>query len=76
MANDPIADLISHGDEMRADLSGRWTADQAPAVEREAAVLGAPPESIRRVLIDLTHVQRLDTLGAWVLDRTRHELGT
>jgi phospholipid/cholesterol/gamma-HCH transport system permease protein len=29
----------------------------------------------RRVIIDLAGVERLDTLGAWVLDRTRHELG-
>jgi phospholipid/cholesterol/gamma-HCH transport system permease protein len=28
-----------------------------------------------RVLIDLAQVDRLDTLGAWVLDRTRHDLG-
>ena len=29
----------------------------------------------RRIIIDLAGVERLDTLGAWVLDRTRHELG-
>ena len=28
-----------------------------------------------RVIIDLARVSRLDTLGAWVLDRTRHDLG-
>ncbi|MCB8821176.1 ABC transporter permease [Microvirga rosea] len=28
-----------------------------------------------RMIIDLGRVGRLDTLGAWVLDRTRHELG-
>jgi phospholipid/cholesterol/gamma-HCH transport system permease protein len=30
----------------------------------------------RQVLLDLARVERLDTLGAWVLDRTRHELGS
>ena len=25
--------------------------------------------------IDIAQVDRLDTLGAWVLDRTRHDLG-
>ena len=29
-----------------------------------------------RIVLDLSGVDRLDTLGAWVLDRTRSELGT
>src|SRR5918998_941974 len=63
------------GDEVRAILSGRWTVDQAPIVEdRIGEVIGAA-EHGRRVLIDLSQVDRLDTLGAWVLDRTRHDLG-
>lgn len=63
------------GDEVRATLSGRWTVDQAPAVEERIAEVIAAAEHGRRVLVDLSHVDRLDTLGAWVLDRTRHDLG-
>ena len=55
--------------------AGRWTADQAPAVERCVADLGAAVGDERRIIFDLSHVDRLDTLGAWVLDRTRHDLG-
>jgi phospholipid/cholesterol/gamma-HCH transport system permease protein len=63
------------GDEVRAILSGRWTVDQATAVEERIAEVIAAAEHGHRVLIDLSHVDRLDTLGAWVLDRTRHDLG-
>jgi phospholipid/cholesterol/gamma-HCH transport system permease protein len=63
------------GDEVRAILSGRWTVDQATAVEERIAEVIAAAEQGRRVLIDLSQVDRLDTLGAWVLDRTRHDLG-
>jgi phospholipid/cholesterol/gamma-HCH transport system permease protein len=69
------ARLESAGEGLHVALSGRWTADQAPAVEAEAGNLVA--EAGRGgggVVIDLAGVERLDTLGAWVLDRTRHEL--
>src|SRR5829696_1841065 len=63
------------GHELRATLSGRWTADQAPAVERCVADLVAAAGDERRIIFDLSNLDRLDTLGAWVLDRTRHDLG-
>ncbi len=75
MASDPIVDSARNGDEIRVSLAGRWTSDMAPAVEREAAEIRESIGSGRRVLIDLSKVERLDTMGAWVLDRTRHELG-
>ena len=70
---DVVIDWV--GDEVRATLSGRWTVDQAPAVEERIGEVIAAAEHGRRVLVDLSHVDRLDTLGAWVLDRTRHDLG-
>lgn len=63
------------GPDVRATLWGRWTVDRAPGVEARATELVAASEQVPRVLIDLSQVDRLDTLGAWVLDRTRYELG-
>nr|WP_245513073.1 MlaE family lipid ABC transporter permease subunit [Enterovirga rhinocerotis] len=63
------------GDELRARLSGRWTVEHAGAVERTMAALTNSVGDAGRVLLDLSGIDRLDTLGAWVLDRTRHELG-
>jgi phospholipid/cholesterol/gamma-HCH transport system permease protein len=75
LAHEPQASLEPAGDELRASLSGNWTAEHAGAVETLAADIAAESDR-RRVIIDLRAVGRLDTLGAWVLDRTRHELGT
>ncbi len=67
-----MASLTEAGDG-RLRLGGRWTADQAPAVEAAAAriaVLGARAGAT----LDLGEIERLDTLGAWVLERTRGEI--
>ncbi len=74
LAQEPEAVIDRAGDEVRASLAGRWTAEHAAMVETLAADLLAEADR-RRVIIDLSRVGRLDTLGAWVLDRTRHELG-
>ena len=57
----------------RIGLSGRWTADQAPAVEAAAARIAGRPAG-RALPVDLAGLERLDTLGAWVLERTRAEI--
>ncbi|MDJ1158499.1 ABC transporter permease [Chelatococcus sp. SYSU_G07232] len=75
MTTEPNASTEQAGDEIRAALAGRWVAAAAPEVEAQAGALLAAAEGARRVIIDLSHIERLDTLGAWVLDRTRHELG-
>ena len=75
VVREPQLTLDQIGDELRATLAGRWTADQAPAVERCVADLLAAIGDERRIIFDLSSVERLDTLGAWVLDRTRHDLG-
>ncbi|MDP4025938.1 MlaE family lipid ABC transporter permease subunit [Methylobacterium sp. NEAU 140] len=54
-------------------LGGRWTADQAPAVEAAAARLAAAGRGAA-LAVDMAGIERLDTLGAWVLERTRAEI--
>ncbi|GEP00001.1 ABC transporter permease [Methylobacterium haplocladii] len=76
MANSDMAGAEMAGADMageRVALRGRWTADQGPAVERSAAAILAHGAA-QPVLIDLSGVIRLDTLGAWVLERTRAEI--
>lgn len=74
LAQEPQADIEHAGDRVTARLAGHWTAEHAELVETLAAEIAAGAER-RHVIIDLARVQRVDTLGAWVLDRTRHELG-
>ncbi|MFI5013364.1 MAG: MlaE family lipid ABC transporter permease subunit [Hyphomicrobiales bacterium] len=66
----PRLSLEGGGDALRAALSGRWTAEQAPAIERCMVSLLARSGSQGRVSVDLSRVERLDTVGAWVLERT------
>ncbi len=74
-AETPRAEIDRTKGATRAWLSGRWTVEHAGAVEREMAELASAAEGEQRVIVDLSDISRLDTLGAWVLDRTRHEFG-
>ena len=74
-AHEPRAELDGSGHELRANLSGSWTVEYAERVESEINELVGAAENEGRSLIDLSGIDRLDTLGAWVLDRTRHDLG-
>jgi phospholipid/cholesterol/gamma-HCH transport system permease protein len=74
-ANEPRAEFEAFGHEVRATLTGGWTVEHAERVEQEINELVGAAEQGGRSLIDLSGIDRLDTLGAWVLDRTRHDLG-
>ena len=53
--------------------SGDWTVAFSGALESTAASLTEPAETAGAVL-DLSAVDRMDTAGAWVIDRARVEL--
>lgn len=67
------ADAVRDEDSGRFLLTGRWTADQGNAVEAASTRI-AQTAGQRQILIDLSGLVRLDTLGAWVLERTRGEI--
>jgi len=74
LAQEPQVRIERSGDKVTAMLAGHWTAEHAALVESFAGEIAAEADQ-SHVILDLGRVQRLDTLGAWVLDRTRHELG-
>ena len=49
--------------------SGPWTAAQSVSLERLAATLPSIDAQKKNVVIDLSGVEQLDTLGAWLLER-------
>jgi phospholipid/cholesterol/gamma-HCH transport system permease protein len=55
-------------------LAGPWTASHAQRVEALAEEIATGSDG-HPVVLDLRGVERLDTLGAWILDRARHDLG-
>src|SRR5690349_10681689 len=50
-------------------VSGPWTAAQSPLLERLVATLPSIDPQRRNVIIDISGVEHLDTLGAWLLER-------
>jgi len=57
------------GDRLRLAGAGAWVAENAHSLEAQvnAATRGRAP--VKRVVIDMARVDRLDTFGAWLLER-------
>jgi phospholipid/cholesterol/gamma-HCH transport system permease protein len=62
------------GDTVTLNLGGHWTVDASAAIEARADALLAEGNGARRVVLDLGRVGRLDTAGAWLIDRARQTL--
>jgi phospholipid/cholesterol/gamma-HCH transport system permease protein len=62
------------GDAVRLNLGGRWTVDASAAIEARADALLVESDGAQRVVLDLGRVARLDTAGAWLIDRARQTL--
>ena len=50
--------------------SGSWTAEHARALEPLVEHATRSDTSVQRIIIDVTRVERLDTYGAWLIERT------
>jgi phospholipid/cholesterol/gamma-HCH transport system permease protein len=55
-------------------LSGAWTIAGSRALEKAATGLGAAGRGAAKVAIDFGGVGRLDTAGAWMIDKARAQL--
>jgi phospholipid/cholesterol/gamma-HCH transport system permease protein len=73
LAQGPDMTIERTGGETTIRLSGPWTAPHAQRVEALVDEIATETDHFP-VLFDLSGVERLDTLGAWTLGRTRHEL--
>jgi phospholipid/cholesterol/gamma-HCH transport system permease protein len=62
------------GDAVRLSLAGHWTLDASAAIESQADGLLTESAGARQVVLDLGRVARLDTAGAWLIDRARQTL--
>jgi phospholipid/cholesterol/gamma-HCH transport system permease protein len=70
----PTLEQIAKGDGLALCAAGSWTARFAPALEKlvgEAEKLtGSRPD----IFIDVSQVSKLDTFGAWLIERLRRAL--
>jgi phospholipid/cholesterol/gamma-HCH transport system permease protein len=55
-------------------LKGAWTIKASRALEQSAKALGAAAEGAAKVSIDFTGVERLDTAGAWLIDKAKTKI--
>ncbi len=62
------------GEAVRLRLAGHWTLDACAGIEDGAEALVTEAGGARRAILDLGGVQRLDTAGAWLIDRSRRDL--
>lgn len=62
------------GDSVRLHLAGHWTLDATAALEARAEALFRQGAEAKRAILDLGAIDRLDTAGAWLIDKARRDL--
>jgi phospholipid/cholesterol/gamma-HCH transport system permease protein len=62
------------GDGLVLSLAGDWTVANSAELEAKADALATPERQAAGAIFDLSGVDRLDTAGAWAIDRARAEL--
>jgi phospholipid/cholesterol/gamma-HCH transport system permease protein len=67
--SDRLLEGTAQGGELRLAAAGAWTAQNARALEALIDGEAGRRDELRRVLIDMGQVERLDTFGAWLLER-------
>jgi phospholipid/cholesterol/gamma-HCH transport system permease protein len=74
VSGDPTLERVAQGNGLALCAAGPWTATFAPVLERMVAdaekLRGSRPD----ISIDVSQVSRLDTFGAWLIERLRRSL--
>jgi phospholipid/cholesterol/gamma-HCH transport system permease protein len=70
MSSETLLAATVTGDRLNLAAAGEWTADRANDLERLVMAATIPPQSpIKTVHVDMKNVDKLDTYGAWLLER-------
>jgi phospholipid/cholesterol/gamma-HCH transport system permease protein len=59
----------AEGERLRLAGTGAWVAENAHSLEAQVNAATRGGGAIKRVVIDMARVDRLDTFGAWLLER-------
>jgi phospholipid/cholesterol/gamma-HCH transport system permease protein len=70
----PTLEQIARGDGLALCAAGPWTAGFAPALERIVADAEKLTGSRPNIFIDVSQISKLDTFGAWLIERLRRGL--
>jgi len=71
---DPTLERIAQGNGLALCAAGSWTARYAPVLERMVADAEKLTGSRPNIFIDVSQVSKLDTFGAWLIERLRRSL--
>jgi phospholipid/cholesterol/gamma-HCH transport system permease protein len=71
---DPKLERIAQGNALALCATGTWTARFAPVLERIVADAEKLAGSRPNIFIDVSEVSKLDTFGAWLIERLRRSL--
>ncbi|HLG83083.1 MAG TPA: ABC transporter permease [Bradyrhizobium sp.] len=74
MNADPTLERIIRGNALALLAAGSWTAVFAPRLERLVAEAEKLAGSRSDISIDVSQVSKLDTFGAWLIERLRRSL--
>src|SRR5258708_7463840 len=71
---DPTLERIAQGNGLALCAAGSWTARFAPVLEKIVADAEKLTGSRPNIFIDVSQVSKLDTFGAWLIERLRRSL--
>ncbi|HEY3795557.1 MAG TPA: ABC transporter permease [Bradyrhizobium sp.] len=74
MSGDPTLERIAEGNGLALCAAGSWTAGFAPVLEQIVADAEKLTGSRPNIFIDVSQVSKLDTFGAWLIERLRRSL--
>jgi phospholipid/cholesterol/gamma-HCH transport system permease protein len=71
---DPTLERIARGNGLALCAGGAWTAPFAPLLEAIVSDAEKLAGSRPNILIDVSQISKLDTFGAWLIERLRRSL--
>src|SRR4030081_2122418 len=74
VSGDPTLERIARGSGLALCAAGPWTARFAPLLEQIVADAEKLTGSRPNIFIDVSQVSKLDTFGAWLIERLRRSL--
>src|SRR6202035_390227 len=74
VSSDPTLERIAQGNGLALCAAGTWTARFAPMLEQMVADAEKLTGSRPNIFIDVSQISRLDTFGAWLIERLRRSL--
>ena len=74
MTAEPQFEIAIDGDRLKLAATGSWTTDHADRLEKLVEATAARAGAAATAEVDIAGIERLDTFGTWLLERTIRRL--